>query len=73
MLLRGLRIEAGVTDHWLSVTTAARLLDIHPETARRWIKAGRLVAVRYPNGYFRVSANAVEKILTTTVDNHQQP
>lgn len=53
----------------LSVTMTAKRLDVCPETVRRWIKQGKLSAIRYPSGYFRVSIVAIEKILSTTSNN----
>lgn len=50
---------------YISVTAAARRLDVDGETIRRWIKTGKLAAIQLPSGQYRVASAQVEKILTT--------
>lgn len=40
---------------WITVKTAADYCLVSRVTVRRWIKGGRLVAIRLPSGHFRVS------------------
>lgn len=49
----------------LTVAMAAKRLGVCTETVRRWVKAERLPARRYPSGQFRIPEGEVEKILTT--------
>lgn len=47
----------------VTVNAAAKRLALHPETLRRWIQAGRIPAVRLPNGRLRITEAELEKLL----------
>lgn len=47
----------------ISLALAARRLGVCPRTIRRWVDRGRLPAVRYPSGRFRVSALVVDRLV----------
>jgi excisionase family DNA binding protein len=53
-------------DEWLTVAEAAARLKAHPETVRRWLKAGRLRAAKPQSDKFgwRVRASEVERFLS---------
>ena len=38
---------------WLTIREAADLLNVHPETLRRWDRTGRLTTSRTPTGHRR--------------------
>jgi excisionase family DNA binding protein len=42
-------------DELLTIREAANQLHVHPDTLRRWEKAGHLVALRTPTGHRRFS------------------
>jgi excisionase family DNA binding protein len=44
-------------DRWLTLSEAARLLDVHPTTLRRWANNGDITALVTPGGHRRFSAN----------------
>src|SRR3954454_13821025 len=46
----------------MNLKQAARRLGVHYQTAYRWVRAGRLAAVRVGNGY-DVSEHAIEQLL----------
>jgi excisionase family DNA binding protein len=52
-----------------TVEDIARLLSVHPETVRKWIKAGELRAIKLggPAGY-RISQSAYEQFLRERED-----
>ncbi len=54
-----------MTDTYVSVRTAAKRLSVCEETIRRYVKAGKIAGRRNPGGHFRISAAAIENILTT--------
>lgn len=41
------------TAYNLSTPEAAAYLDIHPDTLKRWVKAGLCEATKTPKGYYR--------------------
>ena len=48
----------------VSVGTAARILNVHPSTFRRWIHEGIAPVVRMsPTGHFKVPRTTIEKLL----------
>jgi excisionase family DNA binding protein len=46
----------------MNLKQAARRLGVHYQTAYRWVRAGRLAAVRVGNGY-EISEQAIERLL----------
>ncbi len=49
----------------LSTGKAARLLSVTPDTVLKWIKSGRLSAVRTAGGHYRVARKDVDRLLGT--------
>lgn len=54
-----------VSDQWLTVAQAADILQVHPETLREWLRAGRIPATRISRraGY-RIRARDLEAFLS---------
>ncbi|MBN9374602.1 MAG: helix-turn-helix domain-containing protein [Cellulomonas sp.] len=50
-------------DELLSVGEAAELLAVHPDTLKRWERAGRIEALRTPTGHRRFRRRDVEHLL----------
>ena len=48
---------------WLTTTAAAAMCGVHPDSITRWIKQGRLPAVRLPGGRWRVHEGDVRAVL----------
>jgi len=48
---------------YLSTGEAAELLGVHPDTLRRWERAGRVKAVRTPTGQRRFKRADIEALL----------
>ena len=48
---------------WLRIAEAARRLDVHPQTAHRWAREGRLPVVQLggPGAPLRVDAQALDE------------
>lgn len=46
----------------LGIKEAARALDVHENTVRRWADAGLLQVVRLPSGVRRIPAESVDKL-----------
>ena|GEM_PF-821102 len=40
---------------WVSVGKVAKYCLVSPTTVRRWIKDGRLSAIRLPSGHYRIT------------------
>jgi excisionase family DNA binding protein len=47
----------------LRVREAAARLHVHVNTVHRWIHAGKLVAIRWPNNHWRISEAAIRALL----------
>lgn len=47
----------------LTIRQAATLLNVHPETLRRWERAGRITPERTPTGHRRYIRADVEALL----------
>ena len=45
---------------WLSLAAAAELLGVHPNTLRRWSRAGRVPSQRTPGGHRRFERAALD-------------
>jgi len=54
--------ELNHAERLMSLAKTARALDVCPRTVRRWIDSGRLAAVRYPSGRWRVSSIVIAQI-----------
>jgi excisionase family DNA binding protein len=39
---------------WLTVTALAKVFSVHPDTIRRWAKAGRIKYIRHPINNYRL-------------------
>jgi excisionase family DNA binding protein len=50
---------------YVTVTTAAKRLGVCAETIRRWIRSGKIPAVRLPSQQVRISSVVIENILAT--------
>lgn len=50
---------------FLSIPEAAERLHVGESSVRRWIKAGRLKAIKLPSGRRKVRAAEVDAILTS--------
>lgn len=48
---------------FLSISEVAALFEVSDVSVRRWVKSGRLKAVRLPSGIFKVRREDVEAIL----------
>ena len=49
---------------WLKVTDVAKELSVHPETIKRWIREGRLAAVKTSaNGNWRISDEELSRFI----------
>ena len=49
---------------WLKVADVAKELSVHPETIKRWIRAGRLAAVKTSaNGNWRISDEELHRFI----------
>jgi excisionase family DNA binding protein len=55
-----------MTEEFLTVAQAAERLQAHPETVRRWLKAGRLRGVMPGGDKFgwRIAATEVQRFLS---------
>jgi excisionase family DNA binding protein len=53
-----------MTDTLLSISEAARLLEVSTDTLRRWADRGLIETVRLPSGHRRYPRSAVEAIRT---------
>lgn len=60
-----------VSDQWLTVAQAADILQIHPETLREWLRAGRIPATLLSRraGY-RIRASDLEAFLSGGTGGH---
>jgi len=47
----------------LTISEAARRLSVHPETLRRWERAGEVASVRTLGGHRRFRADDIDAIL----------
>lgn len=48
---------------WLSLAAAAELLGVHPNTLRRWSRAGRVPSQRTPGGHRRFERAMLEALM----------
>lgn len=52
----------------LSTKQIATALGVHPETVRRWIRSGRLPAMKATSQVIRVRSDVVEQMLRNQQD-----
>lgn len=53
-----------MSDQLLSISQAARRLEVSVDTLRRWADRGLIETVRLPSGHRRYPVSAVDKIRT---------
>ena len=53
-------------EQWIGFGEAARRLDVHPNTLRRWEREGRLHIVRTPGGWRKVPESELRRLLGDT-------
>jgi excisionase family DNA binding protein len=58
--------ECGAFPASLTTGEAARLLSVEPDTVLKWIKRGKIAALRTPGGHHRIPATAVHALLGQT-------
>ena len=63
--------ETKPTNELLTVAQAAKLLNIHPRTLRRWTKTGIAQDLRTPTNQRRFTLAEVERLMPRTTD-HQE-
>ena len=49
------------SDRWLTLAQAARMLNVHPTTLRRWANNGDISVMLTPGGHRRFAASDIEK------------
>lgn len=49
--------------HSLTITEAARELDIAPATLRRWVAKGHISVIQHPSGRMRVPPAEIARVL----------
>jgi len=53
-----------MSDKWLTVNAIAQTLEIHPETVRRWVRAGELPGIMLGRrGGYRVKETELNQFL----------
>lgn len=57
----------------LEIAHAAHRLRVCHETIRRWIRAGKLAAIKTPGGHWRIGEASVNALCATNRNNHQHP
>lgn len=63
-----------MADNYLSTDGLADALDVHPETVRRWVRAGKLSpTMRTPGGQARYELADVRQQLTGQGQQDQEP
>jgi putative resolvase len=57
-----IKINGGET-MLLKVKDVARALNVHRTSVERWIKEGKLKAVKLPSGYYRIPEEELNRLL----------
>ena len=60
---------------WISPYEAARLMGgaVSRVTLHRWAVEGKITAIRLPNGWWRISREAIEQLLTPVAPEAEEP
>ena len=60
---------------WISPYEAARLMGgaVSRVTLHRWAVEGKITAIRLPNGWWRISREAIEQLLTPVTPEAEEP
>lgn len=53
--------EDSLNDNWLTLSEAAKLLDVHPTTLRRWANNGDIPVLVTPGGHRRFSSSVLAR------------
>ncbi len=63
-----------MTKDFLTTTQAAHILNVHPDTLRRWEKAGKIKSLRFINrGHRRYPASDILKIIKSRTEEETVP
>ncbi len=62
------RIPVAPGDALLTPAEVSQKFRVHPKTVTRWVKAGKLTAVRTPGGHRRYHADQVDALLAQVAD-----
>lgn len=54
-------------DGWLSTGKAAQLCSVNPDTVLKWIKKGRLAAIRTAGGHYRIEERDVAALIPPSI------
>ena len=58
-------------DRQLSTGKVAKALSVTPDTVLKWIKSGRLPAIRTAGGHYRVAREEVDRLVTSEPGPHE--
>ncbi|UCH84318.1 MAG: helix-turn-helix domain-containing protein [Candidatus Latescibacterota bacterium] len=58
---------------YLTTGKAASLLAVTPDTVLKWIRSGRLPALRTAGGHHRIDRRDLDRIISDTADTHNRP
>ena len=53
--------KSSESPHWITISSAAKLADVSPNTVRRWALRGLVPSATAPSGRLRVDRNALTK------------
>jgi len=59
------------TDKLYKLPEAAKLLNVHARTLKRWHEQGKIVLVTLPGGHFRVPESEVRRLMG--IEQDQKP
>lgn len=62
-LLESEQVKALLQKRALRIRQVAALLDMHPDTIRRWVEESKLAAFRLPSGQLRIRTDSVKALL----------
>lgn len=51
---------------------AARRLDVHTETIKRWASSGKAALIELPGGHLRISESEITRIMSTRSRRNQR-
>jgi len=60
-------------DRQLSTGKVAKALSVTPDTVLKWIKSGRLPAIRTAGGHYRVAREEVDRLVASDSGLHEPP